>query len=71
MKCALVQNGIIANIAVFDDAELASEFGYLQVHEEQRIGEMYFEPEQYQKMVDEEYVETINEMLKTSIDEAI
>lgn len=44
---AVVEDGIIINILVFDDAKTAKEFGCLPLSPNQGIGSVYISPEKY------------------------
>lgn len=46
-NAAIVENGIIVNILVFDNEDTMREFGALRVLDGQNIGDEYMTPEEY------------------------
>lgn len=49
MDYAVVENGVIVNVLVFDNEETAEEFGCLPLAPYQGIGDTYISPEEYEK----------------------
>lgn len=49
MDYAVVEDGIIANVLVFDNEKTAEEFGCLPLAPYQGIGDVYMSPEEWKK----------------------
>lgn len=49
MDYAVVENGTIVNVLVFDNEKTAEEFGCLPLAPYQGIGDIYMSPEEYKK----------------------
>lgn len=49
MDYAVVEDGVITNVLVFDNEKTAEEFGCLPLAPYQGIGDVYMSPEEYKK----------------------
>lgn len=50
MNYAVLENDVIVNVLVFDDLESALTAGCFEMAQEQKIGEPYIAPEEYERL---------------------
>lgn len=59
MDYAVVEDGIITNVLVFDNEKTAEEFGCFPLAPYQGIGDVYMTPEEYEKQERERQIQDI------------
>lgn len=62
MDYAVVEDGVIVNVLVFDNEQTAEEFGCLPLAPYQGIGDVYISPEEYAR---QESIRNVQEILNS------